>query len=163
MRGIRLAAVLLLLALCTFGCAPREGDYFSAFSGAFSLDMTGELYGMPFSALLDVTPADGTGVREATLTFYAPSELCDTVVRYREGEIPELSVGGVCIQSETAEGFLALLALFPAAGSVREVCLEGEETLVVCEGVTLRFGADGTPLGAESAVARADVIRYLKK
>lgn len=163
MRGIRLVAVLLLLALCTLGCAPHEGDYFSAFSGAFSLDMTGELHGMSFSALLDVAPADGTGVREATLTFYAPRELCDTVVRYREGEAPELSVGDVCIQSETANGFLSLLALFPAAGSVREVRLEGEESLVVCEGVTLRFGADGTPLGAESAVARVDVIRYLKK
>ena len=166
MRG-KIAATLVTVALllctvCSAGCAPHTGDWFSAFSEGFSADMTGELYGMPFSALLEAGAPDAQGVREATLTFYAPEALAGMTVRHRGGETVELSVGEVCIEREAA-GYAALFALFPASGTVGEVRLEGEESVVVCEGVTLRFGADGAPVGAENTAAQVRVLQFVKK
>lgn len=156
-----LAALLLCALLC--GCAPRQGDYFAPFAGEFEAELTGELYAMPYSALLTVGTGDGSGVRPATLTFYAPEALCGTVLSRATDGTLTVTVGEVSVSPAAAEGFQALLSLLPDAGQISEVTLVGERTRVAGEGFTLYFYADGTPARAENACAWGEVVRFVKK
>ena len=155
-------ALLLCCALLA-SCAPPQGDYFAPFVGEFEAELVGELYAMPFSALLTVGLGDGTGARPATLTFYAPEALRGTTVSRTASGTLTVTVGGVSVVPAAAEGFQALLSLLPDAGQISEVTLVDGRTRVAGVGFVLFFGADGTPVRAENACAWAEVVRFVKK
>ena len=151
-------SLLLLLAACNKG-----GDCFSVLRPAFFADISGELNGVTFSATVEAAAATPDTPRPLTLTFYAPSSLCGTVLRRdAEGRIT-LEAEGVTLADGT-EGFAPLLSLFPTEGEVSEISLTDEgHTLVRGERFLLEFLADGTPVRVENSAVSATVVRFEAK
>ena len=151
-------SLLLLLLACNKG-----GDCFSVLRPAFFADISGELHGVAFSATVEAAAATPDAPRPLTLTFYAPSSLCGTVLRRdAEGGIT-LEVEGLSLTGGTG-GFEPLLALFPTEGEIREITLTDEgHTLVRGESFLLEFLADGTPTRVENSAVSATVVRFEPK
>ncbi len=144
-----------LLLFC--GCGAREGAYFAPLEGEFEAELDGTLHGMDFAANLAVT-WDGENARRATLTFYAPATLADTVlVREADGELL-MSAGGVTLAAPC--GYGQLFSLFLEIGDVTEVALEGDVTRVSGEAFSFCFAADGTPVSAKGAGLDARILSF---
>ena len=155
-----LCALFFLLSLVS--CAPEKGDYFAPFRGQFEATLAGEWQSMSFEAHLTATAPDERGAREMTLTFYAPSSLCGTVLTQDAAGTLTLSLEGLSLplSPTAARGYGALFALFPAEGEVREITQENGNTRLNGTGFSLLFAPDGTPLAAENATARVAVKEW---
>lgn len=157
--------IWLLLLICVgllVGCAPRS-DAFAPFRGAYFAEVSGELYGISFSATVEMAAETDGGARAATITFYAPETLAGTTVtRNGAGEVTVLS-GGVRMPDAGGIG-AALFSLFPAAGEITEVSLTDEGYTRVCGvGFVLLLRADGTPLEIKTDAVSATVVRWEQK
>lgn len=161
MRYLRFLAGLaaLLLALAAVGCR-RQQDLFAPFRQGYVAELSGALYGVPFAAVLAMEATSEEGCAAATLTFYAPAVLADTVVtRAADGSITVRC--GELTLTEAASFGAPLFALFPTAGSATAVTLTEEgNTLVTGEGFTLTLLPDGTPVAAANEHATARVVRW---
>ena len=156
MKVFRLLLFCVLLAACLLGCEGQKGDYFAPFRGCFSAEVTGRWQGEEFSARF-CREKSGT-----TVTFYAPRDLCDTVIfKDTEGNI-FLSVGELSLplQGERADAYGALLSLFPEEGEVQSVRAENGVTHVTGEGFSFALSADGLPLSAQNAVVSVRVSAW---
>ena len=152
---------LLLCFLLVFGaCAPHGEDWFAAVSGDLTAELAGTLHGAEFAATLTLFARNEAGVREATLTFYAPEALCGTVVKRDGTGVLFIGAEGLLIPSEAASGFLPLLELFPDGGTVQEVAMEGELCRITGEGFTLLLHADGTPAACSNEAVYAEVKSF---
>ena len=164
MRYLRFLAGLaaLLLALAAVGCR-RQQDLFAPFRQGYVAELSGELYGVPFAAELATQAISGEGCAAATLTFYAPAVLADTVVtRAADGSITVRC--GELTLTEVASFGAPLFALFPITGSATAVTLTEEgNTLVTGEGFTLTLLPDGTPIAVTNEQATARVVRWEAK
>ncbi len=161
MRG-RICLLGVLFCLLLGGCAPREGDYFAPFAVAFAADVQGSWNNVEFGAQVCATPLDAAGAREMTVTFYAPSGLCGTVLTSRADGSLSLCAGEISLplSAYAAEGYAALLALFPTAGEVQTLSREGENTRVAGAGFSLLFSPDGVPLELSAGAAHVRVIAW---
>lgn len=162
MRKWVIALVCCLLVGMLVGCAPRA-DVFDTFSGSYTAELTGELYGISFSARLEREAAEGTGASAATVTFYAPDLLSGTTVtRSATGEITVVS-GGLSLPDAGGIG-AALFSLFPTSGEITDTALTEEGyTRVTGEGFVLTLLSDGTPLDIETDAVRATVVKWEKR
>ena len=162
MRRFCVVTVLFLLVLGCFGCGARE-DVLAQFQGGYAAEVTGELYGMAFSACIEMAAPDKEGVRQATVIFYAPDALAGTtVVRDATGGVT-VSAGGLSLRDAGGVG-AALFSLFPVAGEITEVALTEEGYTRVCgQGFVLTLRADSTPYTIETAAVSATVVRWERK
>ena len=159
---IKILLLCLALLLALAGCAPSQTDFFAPFQVAFSERIEGEWQEILFEAELSASTPAEDGTRVMTLTFYAPSTLCGTVlskdatgqITLRAGEL-SLPLSGAA-----AKGYGALFALFPTAGEVRSVTKENGNTRLTGAGFSLLFSPDGTPLAAETDTARVQITRF---
>lgn len=155
--GILLLCVLVLIGSC--GCAPTQADFFAPFRGAFVARIAGEWHAVAFEGELSASAPAEDGTREMTLTFYAPSSLCGTVLRRDAAGTLTLRAGDLSLPlgEGASAGYGALFDLFPLAGEVRSVVRENGNTRLDGVGFSLLFAADGTPLAAENAAARVEI------
>ena len=162
MKRLFLLLVLLFsVPLC--GCTPSGEDYFASFSGEFEAQIVGELYGTEIAARICVRAPNENGVRAATLTFYAPQALCDTVLSRDEAGMLTLTSGKVTASGKAVEGYAPLLQLFPSEGQVHAVELEDDRTRVVGEGFCITFSSDGMPILVENDAISARVLYFAQK
>ena len=148
LKSFRSLLFCLLLTACLLGCAQQKGDYFAPFQGYFSAEVVGRWQGEEFSARF-CQEKSGT-----TVTFYAPRDLCDTVIfKDTEGNI-FLSVGDLSLplKGERAAAYEELLSVFPKDGQVKEIRMESGVTHVTGEGFSFALSSDGLPLSAQNAV-----------
>ena len=158
-----LLGLCIVVSLLFGGCAPAAEDYFAPFAGDFEAEFAGEFRGMEIAAVICMQAGNAEGVREATLTFYAPQALAGTVLtRDAYGNL-QLTSGEVSISGKAVEGYAPLLSLFPCEGAIHTVKLEQGYTRVEGEGFGITFCADGTPIKAENCEIVADVIRFERK
>ena len=158
---VLLFCVLLLMGTCA--CAPSQEDFFAPFQGEFSARLVGEWQAIAFEAELAASaPVEGT--RVMTLTFYAPSSLCGTVLTRDNTGALTLAAGELSLPltSAAAAGYGALFDLFPTTGTVQSITREGENTRLTGEGFSLLFSPDGTPLSAENGAARVQVSEFAR-
>jgi hypothetical protein len=156
LKVFRLLLFCVLLAACLLGCEGQKGDYFAPFRGYFSAEITGTWQGEEFSARF-CREQVGT-----TVTFYAPRDLCDTVLfKDTEGNI-FLSVGDLSlpVKAERAGAYEELLSIFPEKGEVKSVRAENGITHVTGEGFSFALSPDGLPLSAQNAVASVRVSAW---
>jgi len=149
---VLLLAVLLLLA----GCRAPKGDYFASFQGDFTAVVEGEWQGERLAA--SFVQKGG----ERTVTFYAPAELCDTVLfRDAEGAL-SLAVGELSLplEGEADASFAVLVDLFPTGGEVRAISQENDNIRIDGASFSLTFAPDGTPLAAANAAANVRVVTW---
>jgi hypothetical protein len=158
--GILLLCVLVLIGSC--GCAPTQADFFAPFRGAFVARIAGEWHAVAFEGELSASAPAEDGTREMTLTFYAPSLLCGTVLTKDTQGVLTLTVDDVSLplSPTAAEGYGALFALFPTTGEIHTITRENGNTRLVGVGFSLLFAADGTPLAAENAAARVEITAW---
>ena len=99
-----------------------------------------------------------------TLTFYAPSSLCGTVLTRENTGALTLAAGELSLPltSAAAKGYGALFELFPTAGEVQSITREGENTRLTGAGFSLLFSPDGIPLSAENSSARVQVSEFVR-
>ena len=151
--------VLTLFGLLLGGCA-KDTDYFDDFQGAFSAEVEGEMNGVAFSALVEAAAAPAEGMREVTVTFYAPEGVKGVTVRRNADGTCVLSSGNVSVEPDAA-GFAPLLDLFPISGQVNAVTLTDEGyTKVAGNGFSLTLLPDGTPYAVETPAVTARVVRF---
>ena len=157
----RIVCFLLLCAMLALGgCGAPRGDFFDVFRGGYTAEVTGTLYGMPFSAKIEMAPRGEEGTPPATVTFYAPSEIGGTVLTRAANGTVTLSSAGLTVGDMGGVG-AALFSLFPTGGAVRETTVdESGHTLVLCEGVELAFLPDGTPYSVKTADVTATVVKW---
>ncbi|MBR2463866.1 MAG: hypothetical protein IKM42_03410 [Clostridia bacterium] len=150
----------LLVALAFSGCAAPSTDFFAAFRGGYVAEVEGTLYGMPFSARIEMGKTEEVPCVPATITFYAPEEISGTVIaRAADGAIT-LTSGGVSTGDMGGVG-AALFSLFPTSGSVRKTETTDEgRTRLTLEGVELEFLSDGTPYAVKTEDVTATVVRW---
>ena len=155
-----LLCLALLLALA--GCAPAQTDFFAPFQGAFSARIVGEWQALAVEAELSASAPAEDGTRVMTLTFYAPSTLGGTVLSKDETGQITLRAGELSLplSGDAAEGYGALFALFPTAGEVHALTQEGGNTRLAGEEFSLLFSPDGTPIAAETATARVQILHF---
>ena len=92
---------------------------------------------------------------------FALTSLCGTVLtRDAAGELI-LAAGELALPllGAAAAGYGALFELFPTAGEIRAVTQENGNTRLTGEGFSLLFSPDGTPLAAETDIARVQILR----
>lgn len=159
-RGICVSAFCLLFLLSFAACAPKKG-VFDTFLAGYTAEVEGELYGMPFSAKIEMAAARAEGKPPATVTFYAPEALSGTVVT--RGETGEITVKSGSLTLADSGGIgAALFSLFPTAGEIVESEIDGEgQTRLTGEGFVLTLLADGTPLAITTDAVRATVVRFV--
>ena len=155
--------MLLLLVLTCFSlcaCVSREYKQLSFLEGAFEADVEGTFRGVSFAGKLSCAAASENGVRVATFTFYAPSELAGTrVIRDETGEL-KLSVDDVTVQApQTYETLLTLFSL----GRVSDVVREHEGTRITGENASLLLDSNGIPLSIENGEIVARVLCFSQK
>ena len=155
-RYVPLVFLLFCALLCA--CAPKWQTYLAPFDAAFETNIEGEYRGVTFAAKLTCEAACD-GVRPATLTFYAPSSLCGTVLSRDNAGALALSVGDVTLTAPT--NYAALLDVFsvPRAGTIAR---EGTRTRVSGEGYSLLFAEDGTPLSVTNGDVNVRVLSFSK-
>ena len=156
MKSFRSLLFCLLLTACLLGCAQQKGDYFAPFRGHFSAEIKGNWQGEEIFARFCREQA-GT-----TVTFYAPRELCDTVIfKDAEGNI-FLSVGDLSLplKGERAAAYEELLSVFPKDGQVKEIRMENGVTHVTGEDFSFTLSPDGLPLSAQNAVVSIRVTAW---
>lgn len=162
MKTIRVLSILLLLSLAALfvACGERE-DVFAIFRGAYRADVSGEMRGVAFGAVLEADAVDDAGKRTVTLTFYAPSSLSGTVVTRGEDGALSLAVGDLALGQISAAGLLPLFELLPTAGAVKGIELDAAgHSVVTGEGFSLTLLEDGTPIAASNAVVSATIVRF---
>lgn len=158
MKKLICVCVLAALFLMT-GCSADERDYFSPFKQGFVAQLEGTFRGMAFAARLEMEALQANGSeREATLIFYAPESIADTVLARRADGTMTLSSGGVTVGAP--EGYAALFSLFPISGEVVEVSLQDEITCVVGRGFSLYFDGDGTPTEVANEHGSARILSF---
>ena len=158
----RIVCFLLLCAMLAFGgCSASRGDFFDVFCGGYTAEVTGTLYGMPFSAKIEMAPQGEEGTPPATVTFYAPSEISGTVLTRAANGTVTLSSEGLTVGDMGGVG-AALFSLFPMGGAVRGTTVDKSSghTLVLCDGVELAFLPDGTPYSVKTADVTATVVKW---
>lgn len=150
----------LLVALAFSGCAAPSTDFFAAFRGGYVAQVEGTLYGMPFSARIEMGKTDEGACAPATITFYAPEEISGTVIaRAADGAIT-LTSGGVSTGDMGGVG-AALFSFFPTSGSVRKTETTNQgHTRLILEGAELEFLSDGTPYFIKTDDVAATVVRW---
>ena len=162
---MRLLRVLFALCLCLllFSCCVRQQDVFAPFRGGYVAEVTGELYGMAFSADIEMAASSGTGMRAATVTFYAPDVLSGTTVRRTaDGEIT-VSSGGLTLSDAGGIG-ASLFSLFPVSGEITESTLTAEGyTRLVGENFVLTLLPSGVPYAIETESVSVTVVRWESK
>ncbi len=159
MKRIMLS-LLLMVALAFFGCATPRGDFFDAFRAGYTAEIEGTLYGMSFSAKIEMAAMGEEGVPPATVTFYAPQEIAGTVLARAADGTVTLSSEGITAGDMGGVGAV-LLSLFPTAGAVTETTVnDAGHTLVLCEGAELTFLPDGTPYSIKNADVIATVVKW---
>ncbi len=152
--------VALLLVAVFLGCGRKNVDFFDPFRAAYTAEVEGVLYGLPFSATIEMGERGEGGVAPATVILYAPSELSGTTLtRAADGSITVKS-GGISVSDMGGVGAV-LFALFPTSGSVRktEVTQEGR-TRVALEGAELEFLPDGTPYSVKTGELNVIVVQW---
>ena len=157
----RLLILGLLLALSLCACTKQNADYFAPFREGFVAQIEGEFHGISFAAQLACEEPREDGGREATLTFYAPESLSDTVLFCDADGALFLRVGGVT--QPAPREYAALLSLFPSHAVATGVTREGEGTRVVGDGFSLSFLADGTPVRATCGEVSVRVLSFSQK
>ncbi len=148
--------VLLLFCALLCACASKWQTYLAPFDAAFETNIEGEYRGVTFSAKL-VCEAACDGARPATLTFYAPSSLCGTVLARDNTGALTLSVGGVTLTAPNS--YTALLDVF-FVSRVGTVAREGVHTRVSGDGYSLLFAEDGTPLSVTNGEVTVRVLSF---
>lgn len=157
----RILSVFALLALVVFsGCAAPNSDFFDAFRCGYVAEVEGTLYGMSFSAKIEMGEQGENVCAPATITFYAPEEISGTVIaRAADGAIT-LTCGGASTGDMGGVG-AALFSLFPTSGSVRKTeTTEEGRTRLTLEGAELEFLSDGTPYAVKTEDVAATVVRW---
>lgn len=150
--------LLLILGVLLTGCTPHT-DHLAPLRGDFEADVSGEMNGVRFSALCFAETDDG-GEKTVTLTFYAPTELCDISVKRDCNVGITFSVGEIAV-ADAPDGIMPLFSLFAPTGEVTNVTLTDEGyTRVTGEDFAVTFLSDGTPYLLENSVARVTVIRF---
>lgn len=161
------ALLLCVTALLLFfaGCAVKNGDYFAPFRGEFEATLRGEWQSVGFEARLVADAPDESGARVMTLTFYAPSSLSGTVLTRDKTGALTLSQGDLSLplSEPAAQGYGALLSLFPLTGEVGEITKENDNIRLNGSDFSLLFASDGTPLAAENATARVEVVAWERR
>ena len=157
----RALCVLVLALLAVFaGCSTPKSDFFDAFRAGYVAEVAGTLYGIEFSAKIEMgAVGEGAGA-PATITVYAPEEILGTVItRTADGAIT-LRCGDVVAGDMGGVG-AALLGLFPTSGKVSktEVSDEGR-TRVVLEGMEIEFLSDGTPYAVKTGELNVIVVQW---
>ena len=161
--ALLLCAALLLLFLG--GCAVQKGDYFAPFRGQFEATLRGEWQSVGFEARFAADAPDESGARVMTLTFYAPSSLSGTVLAQDKTGVLTLTQGEVSLPlaDTAAQGYGVLFSLFPLAGEVSEITKENGNIRLDGSGFSLLFAPDGTPLAAENATARVEILAWERR
>ena len=159
----RMVACFLCLWLTALvGCGVKNEDFFDVFRGAYTAEVEGTLYGIEFSAKIEMGEQAEGGFVPATITFYAPKELSGTTLsRAGDGGITVKS-GGLLVSDMGGVG-AALFALFPTTGAVEsvEVTEEGHTRLLL--GTTeIEFLSDGTPYSVKNADLCVTVVNWQK-
>ena len=152
--------VALLLVAVFWGCGRKNVDFFDPFRAAYTAEVEGVLYGLPFSATIEMGERGEGGVAPATVILYAPSELSGTTLtRAADGSITVKS-GGLSVSDMGGVG-AALFSLFPQTGSAThaEVSEEGR-TRVLWEGGEIEFLADGTPFSVRTEHVSVTVVSW---
>lgn len=157
----RILSVFALLALVVFsGCATPNSDFFDAFREGYVAEVEGTLYGMPFSAKIEMGQQGQDVCAPATITFYAPAEISGTVIARAANGAITLTSGGASTGDMGGVG-AALFSLFPTDGSVYETkTTEEGRTRLICEGFELEFLSDGTPYSVKTGDVSATVVRW---
>ncbi len=157
----RILLVFSLLAVLVFsGCAAPSTDFFAAFRGGYVAEVEGTLYGMPFSARIEMGKEGESVCVPATITFYAPEEISGTVIARAADGVITLTVGGASAGDMGGVG-AALFSLFPTSGSVRKTeTTEEGRTRLILEGAELEFLSDGTPYAVKTADVSAVVVSW---
>lgn len=157
----RFLLVFSLLTVLVFsGCATPSTDFFDVFRGGYVAEVEGTLYGMPFSAKIEMGEQGENVCAPAIITFYAPEEISGTVIaRAADGAIT-LTSGGASTGDMGGVG-AALFSLFPTSGSVRKTeTTEEGRTRLTLEGIELEFLSDGTPYAVKTEEVVATVVRW---
>lgn len=148
-------AALLALALFFCGCDAAKRDYLRPLRGELSAQLEGTFCDVSFTARLSVTKREGA--REATLTFYAPTALADTVLCYGASGM-SMSVGSLTLGAPPS--YEALLLPFLGEGEIHDVTAEGELTRVWADGYSLFFSADGAPVAVKSDCLDVRILSF---
>ncbi len=152
--------LLLLILLACAGCSAPRGDFFDVFRAGYTAEVEGTLYGMPFSAKIEMAPRGEEGTPPATVTFYAPSEIRGTVLTRAANGAVTLSSEGLAVGDMGGVGAV-LFSLFPTNGAVRGSTVDDSgHTLLLCEGVELAFLPDGTPYSVKTEDVTATVVKW---
>lgn len=151
--------VLLLLLFCLTGCTRQHRDLFAPLRGEFSAELHGTLYGVEFAALLEAdAPCETGGTRTATLTFYAPTGLADTVlVRNGDGTLT-FRTDDSTIPAPQEYGYLFSLLL--EEKTVTGVTAEDGMTCVTGEGFSLSFDSEGALTDVRGEHVSARVLSF---
>ena len=158
-RALLLSFLTLLLA---FFCACGEkSDLLSPFRKAYRADLSGELHGVAFGAVLEATEQQEDGKRTLTLTFYAPDPLSGTVVTRDEEGALSLTSGGVTVKGVRGEGLLSLLTLLPTGGDIQSIEADAAGNSVITgEDFTLTLTREGMPIAVRTASVSATIVRF---
>lgn len=160
-RKIGVFVIFCALVLAQLGCGGAESDPFAVFRGGFCADVTGELNGIAFSAMVEAEPSEG-GEQAVTVTFYAPSGLSGTVLRRDNTGAVSLSAGKVRLESLESTDFSAFFGLFPTSGEVTAVSLDEQgRTQVIFAGGSLLLLPDGTPCTVSTAAGRVRLLQFV--
>ena len=157
----RIFACFLCLWLAVFvGCSVKNEDFFDVFRGAYTAEVEGTLYGICFSAKIEMGEQGEGAYVPATITFYAPKELSGTTlsrgvdggVTVKSGELTVSDMGGVGA---------ALFSLFECQNSVDlvEVTEEGR-TRLLAGATEFEFLPDGTPYSIKEEHANVTVVSF---
>ncbi len=155
-----LCCIVFLVAAVFAGCGTQKGDFFDVFRGGYTAEVEGMLYGVSFSAKIEMGEKGEGTYAPATITFYAPKELSGTaIVRKADGGVTVES-GGLLAADMGGVG-AALFSLFPTVGAVdrTEVTDEGRTRLLV-EGTEIEFLADGTPYSVKNEHVSVTVVKW---
>lgn len=152
--------VLLLFTVMLVGCRREGADFFDPFRSAYVAEVEGLLYGVSFSAKIEMGEQGEGVVAPATLTFYAPEELSGTTVTRAADGVVTLASAGVSVADVGGVG-AALFSLFPQTGSAThaEVSEEGR-TRVLWEGGEIEFLADGTPFSVRTEHVSVTIVSW---
>lgn len=151
--------VLVLLLCCFVGCARQQRDLFAPLRGEFSAELHGTLHGVEFAARLEADALRETErARAATLTFYAPAGLADTVLTRNGDGTLAFCTDGVTISAPQEYGYL--FALLLEEKTVTGVTVEDGETRVAGEGFSFSFDGTGALVGIEGEHVSARVLSF---
>ena len=155
--------VMGLICLCLvvfFGCGVKNEDFFEVFRSPYAAEVEGVLYGIEFSAKIEMGESVEGGCAPATITFYAPKELAGTTLsRAADGGI--LVKSGGLLASDMGGVGAALFSLLEFSGGVQSVEMNEEGHTCLLLGATeIELLGDGTPYLVKNEDVRITVLHW---